>query len=232
MCYYASHTFPGHAPNSVICTVQRLLKKTKHTGSQSHCWNSLAHSFMGLLHFEIIIWLGNISGLTWLELFLADWEISSSFRVAFQTILSIFFHKCGKVQVWERLSVSQRNKKTLNWHSQLNIKQDKRDSWSKAAVHREILTKKSEGRMGEHIRGQGAFTLTVIRSMATGRALTGRCLESIHIRQYEECLHHYMEGQHPCFALIQPCLWVDKAKQGIKRSYGVWFTLYNVLYIL
>lgn len=59
MCYYASQTYPGHAPTSVISTVQRFLfclKKT-HTGVQSHSWNSGTYSFMGLLHLKLLLCL-------------------------------------------------------------------------------------------------------------------------------------------------------------------------------
>lgn len=64
VCYYANQTFPGHAPTSVISTVQRLILKKTYKGAvaQLELWHI---QFYGAIAFEIITRPGHV----W-----ADWR--------------------------------------------------------------------------------------------------------------------------------------------------------------
>lgn len=193
-------TFPGHAPNSVISTVQRLFWKG-HTEVQSHRWKAGAQ-FYGTIAFEINIWPGH----TWADC-----------RGPFTTDCVVFCHTSGiRRRHHPQMQTSHREqykkKKKHYCHSHLNIKRT-RGTQSKL-LFTDTLTKRSTG---SRVNTSGG--LTVIRSMATGSTPTGRCHESVHNQSmWRMPTSDIWRVNTSMLLLVQSCLWVNKATHGINEA--------------
>lgn len=156
-CSYASQNIPSTCTR--LCYFYSTGVEKGHKQECSHKTGALAHT--------------DLRGYCILKLLLsdADWHAVISSRAA---RLSLFSHQVSSTHIAEpqRQSESNTKKKKRHRHSHLHTKHTERD------IHKE-KHRKAGWTFKE------AFTLTVIRSMATGSTPTGRRLESIHISQYE-----------------------------------------------